>query len=103
MNQWPRGRNLFDPRKAQLVHFHGQLEDVIQTLALGLGLGRVVTPDVAIIIVSGTPLEKSFGLETRRSVLTFHVSARAPHRCRDICSSLPPDLPLGPPRTGCFQ
>lgn len=36
------------------MHFHGQLENVIQTLALSLRLGRIVTPDIAVIIVSGS-------------------------------------------------
>lgn len=28
------------------MHFHSQLEDVIQTLTLSLSLGSVITPDV---------------------------------------------------------
>lgn len=45
--------HLFDPREAQLVHLDGELEQIIQTLALGLRLGNVVAPDIAMKIVSG--------------------------------------------------
>jgi hypothetical protein len=38
---------LFDPWESQLVHFHSQLEQVVQTLALSLCLGGVVAPDIA--------------------------------------------------------
>jgi hypothetical protein len=39
--------DLFDPWESELVHFHSQLKQVVQTLTLGLCLGRVVTPDIA--------------------------------------------------------
>lgn len=39
---------LFHPGKAQLVHFHRQLEQIVQTLTLSLGLGHIVSPDVAV-------------------------------------------------------
>jgi hypothetical protein len=40
--------DLFDPRKTQLVHFHSKLEQVVQTFTLSLGLGNIVTPDIAV-------------------------------------------------------
>jgi hypothetical protein len=39
--------DLFDPWKTQLVHFHSKLEQVVQTLTLSLGLGDIVSPDIA--------------------------------------------------------
>lgn len=39
--------DLFDPWESQFVHFHSQLEQVVQTLALSLCLGGVVAPDIA--------------------------------------------------------
>jgi hypothetical protein len=41
-------RDLVDiPRQADLVHLHGELEEVVQTFALCLCLGRSVAPDIA--------------------------------------------------------
>ena len=37
------------PWNPQLVHFHSQLEQIIQALTLGLCLGHIVSPDVAIV------------------------------------------------------
>jgi UDP-2,3-diacylglucosamine pyrophosphatase LpxH len=39
--------DLFDPWKSQLVHFYSKLEQVVQTLTLSLGLGDIVSPDIA--------------------------------------------------------
>lgn len=38
---------LFDPGQPQFVHLDSQLEQVVKRLALGLCLGDVVTPDIA--------------------------------------------------------
>lgn len=35
------------PRQSMLVHFNSELEEIVQTLALRLGLGRSVAPDIA--------------------------------------------------------
>jgi hypothetical protein len=39
---------LFDPWKAELVHFNSKLEEIIQALALRLGFGNVITPDITV-------------------------------------------------------
>ena len=44
--------SLLDPREAQLVHFHRQLEQIVQTLTLSLRFGNVVAPYVTATIVS---------------------------------------------------
>jgi hypothetical protein len=51
--------HLFDPRESQLVHLDSQLEQIVQTLALGLRLGNVVAPDIAMITVSGFNLSQA--------------------------------------------
>ena len=40
------------------MHLHSKLEDIVQTLALGLGLGDVVSPNVAIYIREPTTTGK---------------------------------------------
>lgn len=40
--------DLLDPWKAQLVHLDGQLEEIVETFALSLRLGDIVTPDIAV-------------------------------------------------------
>ena len=45
--------HLFNPGEAQLVHLDGQLEQIVQTLALSLCLGNIVAPDIAMRTVSG--------------------------------------------------
>lgn len=34
------------------MHLDGELEQIVQTLALGLRLGNIVSPDIAMITVS---------------------------------------------------
>ena len=41
------------------MHFHSQLEDVVQTLTLSLRLGRIITPDVT---AGGTRISIRIGM-----------------------------------------
>lgn len=46
------------------MHFHSELEDVVQTFALGLCFDPIVTPNISVIVSIPARLEETFNLHS---------------------------------------
>lgn len=62
------------------MHLHGELEQIVQTLTLGLCFDDVVPPDITADRLD----KKSKKGEDIRGILTFHVVSPKPRTCQDI-------------------